>query len=31
MLKAAGPIKDKIPDYDKLVELFCKTIPDQIK
>jgi hypothetical protein len=26
-LNGAAPIRDRIPDYDKLVELFCRSFP----
>jgi hypothetical protein len=30
LLKSASPIKEKIPDYDKLVALFCASIPEAL-
>jgi hypothetical protein len=30
LLKAASPIREKIPDYDKLVDLFCTSFPEAL-
>ena len=30
LLRASAPISDQIPDYDKLIELFCKTLPAEL-
>lgn len=27
LLKSSQPIKDRIPEYDKLVDLFCNSLP----
>jgi len=31
LLRSADPVKDRIPDYDKLLRFFCESVPNTLK
>lgn len=30
LLKSADPVKDRIPDYEKLIKFFCESVPSTL-